>query len=482
MLSLMAGLQFTGKRDLYGVFGYNKAPTYDHMLAKYTRQDITKRVVDEPVRGIWVDPPIIKIGSTEGPNSTWEVLQKKHNLWNVMARADKLCAFGEFSILLLGLKGSPEKPASANSPLLYVQPYGTKEVIISEFDLKPTSPRFGLPLMYTIKISGSAENSGTVTPPLQVHYSRVVHITDPLLVDNSRSVPRLLPVYNILDDLLKVGGGSAEIYWLNASRGMQVNVDKDMDLNPADAKDLSDELEEYQHQLRRYIRTRGVEINTLKADVTDPTGTFGTLIKLLSGATGIPQRILLGAEAGQLASEQDRANWAVQIEARRKEFAEPYVLRPFIIRMMEIGALPKVDIETAVEFVWPEAFKMSPLEDSQQMAQTARAIVNLSRQAQEGHPIVSTKEARAIIRQPPESDEKLPTAMDAVAFAQQGQAKSTALGQPGKNTDPNAPMPDGTPNPDNPAQQPGNPGQSGGGNGTGSPGRRPLFGIFSEHS
>jgi hypothetical protein len=113
----------------------------------------------------------------------------------------------------------------------------------------------------------------------------------------------------------------------------------------------------------------------------------------LAGATSIPQRILTGSEAGQLASEQDRANWATYIERRRKVFAEPYVLKPILLRLEELGYLKPEEAQKAT-FEWPEAFQTNPIEESSIRANDGRALVNYSRRAQFGNPIVTDEEVR----------------------------------------------------------------------------------------
>ncbi len=203
-------------------------------------------------------------------------------------------------------------------------------------------------------------------------------------------------VYNLLDDLMKIAGGAPEAFWMNARAGLQADIDMEMELDDEDATALADEIEEYQHQLRRIIKTRGVDLKPLGTEVASPKDQFNMLISLLSGTTGIPQRILIGSEAGQLASEQDRANWAERIEERRVLFAEPYILDPLIRRFMEVGLLPEID---DYEYEWPEAFKVSPLESAQTMASQARAIGNMARQTGGKNPmqITTQKEAREII-------------------------------------------------------------------------------------
>lgn len=50
------------------------------------------------------------------------------------------------------------------------------------------------------------------------------------------------------------------------------------------------------------------------------------------------------------------------------------------------------------------------------MAQSARAIVNISRQAQMGHPLVTTQEARAILGLPKDADIALPSPLDSMEY------------------------------------------------------------------
>jgi hypothetical protein len=141
-------------------------------------------------------------------------------------------------------------------------------------------------------------------------------------------------------------------------------------------------------------------------------------MSILAGTTSIPQRILTGSEAGQLASEQDRANWAEYIERRRRVFGEPYILLPTFQFLedrsyLAEGSTAKAKLGTDESaFEWPEAFHMSPLEDARTLAEKARAIVNMSRRAQFGDPIVSDEECRTILSLPekPKAGDTMPEA------------------------------------------------------------------------
>lgn len=404
-LAQIGGKMFGGKRDFYNVFGYERNVTYRDILSKYERQEIAGRVVDAPPDATWSQPPST---DNEDINKVLETLAEERNLWSVMHRADRAARLGRFSLVLIGFNDSnsgdlsqPVGEVNKKNPILYLRPLSEAMVSGIEVVADSKDERFGQPSMYKVYFEKPTARSFNVpigkqkNRTLKVHWSRIVHVVDNPLEDDLASTPIMLRVYNLLDDIMKVVGGTGEAYWLTGNRGMQADIDKEMALDPDDAEALSDEIEEYQHNLRRFIRTRGVKLNNLGSDTPRPEQTFKMVISMLSGATGIPQRILIGSEAGQLASEQDRANWAERIEERRLMFAEPHMLRPLLKRLQMFGVLP----EGKYKFIWPSAFKMNPLEQAQMMAQKGRAIANLSKQTGAKTPmqITSTEEARDLI-------------------------------------------------------------------------------------
>jgi len=401
-LARLFGTMFEGKRKLYDVFGYPQKLNVNHLLAKYQRQDLASRIVDMPPEEMWAHPP--KLKPTHGVKARWDDFTARTQFWQRVIQVDKLLSFGPFAVLWVGMKGDSKAKAPNSGTvddILYVQAYGGENVTVKSYEDDTQNPRYGQPVDYEIKVGPENQQRTAM-----VHYSRLIHIVDRPLQGLMFGEPRLAQIYNTLEDILKVGGGSAELYWLTANRGMQIDVDKDMQLQTGDAEALEDELDEFQHELRRYIRTRGVKVTPLGGEVADPRGVFETLVSILAGTTSIPQRILTGSEAGQLASEQDRANWAEYMERRRRVFGEPYILLPTFQFLEDRQYLSKDSTMKAKlgtddsAFDWPEAFHMSPLEDARTLAEKARAVVNMSRRAQFGDPIVSDEECRVVLGLP----------------------------------------------------------------------------------
>lgn len=403
-----AGLQFEGKRDLYDAFGWKRVLSHEDFLTKYIKQDIAKRVIDAPARATWTDFPKVTAKNARF-NKAWEELVDEHDIPFYLTKADVFAGLGQYSILVLGFDDmrKMDQPVNAarQNKLLYIQPYLELSVTITKFEEDTKSPRFGQPVMYTVQpgelrsAMSSTKNTFVFRNKFDVHWSRVVHVADNTLENGVLGHSRLEPIYNVLDDMLKVTGGSSETYWLTSNRGMQVDVDKEMELSPEDAEELSAEIEEYQHQLRRFIRTRGTKITNLGSDVANPANTFDVLLTLLAASTNIPKRVLMGAEAGQLASQQDRANWAVFIAERVKAFAEPGVLKPFIKALANANVIPT---PVGLEFDWPDAYKMSPLERAQTAAQMARSMANVTKALDTcrnavGVTVFSPEEARKVV-------------------------------------------------------------------------------------
>lgn len=415
-LAVRAGLQFGGSRDLYTVFGYNPKPNFNDFVAKYSRQDIASRIIDAPVAATWRGSPIVT--DEDGPDSefskAWEKIVIEKELYHYFERVDRLAGLGSYSALLFGVDDGQtlNLPLAKAENINYMQPYGQGSITVQEYEEDTTNPRFSLPTMYKLSLQtpskeakGIEQSATRKTQQVLVHHSRILHVAETRLEDETFGVSRMLKVYNLLDDMLKVVGGSAETFWLTANRGMQADVDKDMIMQDGDAQALNDELEEYQHQLRRWIRTKGVKISNLGSDVADPSSVFEVQIALLAGASTTPVRILLGSERGELSSEQDRANWANRIEERRSGYAEIVIIKPTVKQLAAAGVVPEPKGYLNIE--WKDAFAPSPLERAQTMAQTARAATNLGKTLDYDLSPITQSEARVILDLDPEVPDEI---------------------------------------------------------------------------
>ncbi len=367
-IAYAAGKLFAGKRDLYDVLGYQPNPDINNYYAKYLRQDIAHRIISAYPDAVWTRQPSVQEDENRQNQTDFEKaftdFAKQKRLFNYLNRLDKLACIGQYSVLLIGLRDGvdlrqPAGQVNGIDDILYLIPYSESNAEIQEYEEDVQNERYGLPKFYTLRSGGYTNGKGNAAPSksLHVHHSRVLHVSEDLLENEVFGTPRLQSVINRLDDLEKVVGGSAEIFWINGRGGLNLNADKDTVFeNP---EKLEEHAENYIHQLTRILKTKGIDVRTLELGIHDPDKHVSVILDLIAGATGIPKRILVGSERGELASTQDEGNWMSRVEERRDTFCEPMMLRPFIDRMMEHGALPTVK---EYEIIWPKLVAAS--EDS----------------------------------------------------------------------------------------------------------------------
>lgn len=351
MLARRAGQHFDGDRDLYKTMGYIRTLTAEDYLSQYLRGDIAGRIIDAYPDATWREPPVVSAADEDGGKFADAVheLDERIGLWSRLARADRLANIGHYGVILCGFDGGDPlwSPLRGNDRrLIYLKPHSEVTAEISKWDNDPSSPRYGKPEMYNITI-GSGRTSGVsgittgVSTIVRVHWTRVIHIAEKPLDDDSIGLPRLERVFNRLMDVDKLLGSSAEIFWNNAAGLWALKADPELEWDPEDKKELEEQLQEMSHGLRRWLRLRGIEPENIAAPIADPRNFVEGLLDVIAGATGIPKRILVGSERGELSSEQDENNWAGRVNERRATHAIPNIVRPLLDMLILRGALPK---------------------------------------------------------------------------------------------------------------------------------------------
>ena len=390
------GRTFEGKRDLYEALGYQRSITLQDYRERYARNGVAARVVEALPMATWRGGA--ELIEDEDPDKlttfekAWDALNDTHQLWNTLQRADILAGLGRYAVVMLGTTASNfEQPLKRVGPkgLLYLSIFAEEDALIDKLVDDKSDPRFGLPEFYTVRRMGIRPLYGAVGQGYnfqrRVHHSHLIHVADGLLDDQVYAPPRLERIWNLLDDLEKVTGGGAEAFWKRADQGLQIDVDPELKLSQESKDNMEEQVEEYIHGLKRVMRTRGVTITPLGSDVAQFTGPADGIIAQISAATGIPQRILMGSERGELSSLQDKTNWDERVSDRRTQFAGPMVVRPLVDRLIELGVLPE---PKEYEVRWPQ---IKNLNDAQR-AEMAQRWAQLN--AAMGEPVVTANEIR----------------------------------------------------------------------------------------
>jgi len=374
-------------RNHYDIFGWPRDVIdgwdEDNWLALYLRNAYARIVVEKPANTTWRDAPDITDPHAEGEEATdferaVEKLHTNHRVWSYCERADRAAGIGQHGLLLLGFSDvvggdgprgnldqwatdAREKDLSALSDIVQLKPVLGAQIEDIDYG-DPDSERWDLPVEYTIDLGEDtdSETEDDSHGTIDCHWSRVIDIpaTRPL-DDETLARPRIEPVLNNILDIEKILGAAAEAGYRSADYGLHLNADP-TEVNVDDGmSELQDELEAYEHDLQRYIRTAGVEVNRLGGDIQDPSGIVENNLDAIAGQTDIPKKEFRGNESGEVSgAEADERSYFGMVAERREQYATPHIARPLIDRLQAIGILP---MPTAGEYrvEWPDLAELS---------------------------------------------------------------------------------------------------------------------------
>lgn len=401
-----------GSRQLYEVLGYPSNITFRDYQNRFKRGGIARRIVKAlPSMMGWSDFQIVERPVDEGFKrktrfeQAWVNLTDKIPIGSIFKRADILAGVGEYSGIYLGVKERGAKGKSLKEEIstiqdvAYLRPLDQESCEIVEWVDKPddvADPRYGLPLIYRVRINGSERRSivsGQIarSNTIDVHWSRIIHVTHEPLDNELFSQPTLEAVWNYLIDLDKLAGGGSEAVWKEAVQRVLFDLEKDIGPDQIDKPSLDkmrSDLEDMMHNLKQYITTRGVTPKAISSNPIKFGENVKTIISLIAATLDLPQRRIMGSESAYASADADKNTEEEGIQARQKEFGTPLV-RQFVDRMIEYGALPK---PSKYEVVWATEGKKK----FKFLAGIARefATANQAQKNATGQPILTSDEIR----------------------------------------------------------------------------------------
>ncbi|MGL6095355.1 MAG: anti-CBASS protein Acb1 family protein [Fimbriiglobus sp.] len=269
---------------------------------------------------------------------------------------------------------SPQGDGGPGMKLLFIKVYPEKLAKVIRWEGNPLSPRYGMPTTYLVTLNDPAEQAGfgMNTGTTVVHWTRVIHVADDRGSSEVLGTPRMKQVVNHLLGLRKTDSASPEAMWKGA-----LNVTS-LETNPAlggdvliDREKLRDMTEAIDNGLQKWLVTSGLTAKTLSPTVTDPTPHSNNLVEKICIKLGCPVRVFKGSERGELASSQDDAAWNDRLKHRQDFYLTPYVIVPFVDRLILLGVLPEPADGYAV--VWPDLTSVSAADKAGVMLQRTQA-------------------------------------------------------------------------------------------------------------
>ncbi len=356
----------------------------------YNREGIATRVVEVMPKESWKTQPTVfetqdvdeetsfekafaEMGDALQPEekSFFKSEEGRGNpIWEYLLRADELSGIGHYGVLLLGLDDEKEldqevKPKEGMK-LLFVRAFDELFSQITRYETDKENPRFGKPVMYQLTFHDQQQNVvvGTTGEPLatkSVHWTRIIHLADNLASNELFGRPRQQSVFNNILSLRKVIHGSAEMYWKGAFPGLSIESIPQLGPNVIyDRSAMRDDIENWQNGLQRVLTFTGFHANSLQTQVSDPTTQFEIQIDTICIRIGIPKRVFVGSERGELSSSQDARAWNGRLTYRQQMYITPRIIVPFVNRLIHLGVLPEPQDGYGVS--WPDLDTLTNLE------------------------------------------------------------------------------------------------------------------------
>lgn len=418
----MPNLSGNTKRDrIYEEFGYPKELNFSHFYNMYERNAIASASVDRLIDGCWEDYPEVFEGDkqkdAEGVTQWDKTIAKILKKWfPVIKEADKRGVIGSYSAILIQVRDSKEwsEPIDGNtlnrskeSGLVRFIPVWEAQLDVSEWDTDPNSEDYGYPIMYRYISLPVGKATNAPAREIKVHPDRVIILCERAvdgLLTNGYSM--LKKGYNDALDLEKVSGGAAEGFLKNASRQLNFNFSKEVDLSDiaklynVEIDQLANAMDEQVKKLNQSTDSSVImqdgNVSVLSVAPADPSSSFNTSLSKFASSIPIPVKVLIGQITGERASTEDNKDWAKTRMTRRNGFLT-FVIESLIERLWRIGIInpPKGEVITVS---WSDLLAPSyaeKLDNANKLADVATKTTNAL-----GVPVIKANEIRAAAELP----------------------------------------------------------------------------------
>lgn len=351
-----SGMGQAGQRDLNLILGYPDEIGLDDYIDLYARNGVAARCVGVYPDECWKVRPTIsdETAATEsspfGEGVRALADNPNTNPWQYLHRADVASRVCHYGVLLFGFNDGRrlDQPVAAKTGLRlnFIRVFNQRQARIYKVEGDERKATFGMPAQYQIDFMNPNAATGTESADAEalmtktVHADRVLHLADNRLSSEILGQPAMQQVYDYLLDTRKVAGGSAEMFFRNASPGYAFETHPNAIEPDMDREEIEAEFLRFANDFQRYIAIQGMTVKSLAPQVADPSNHLTQQLTLICATLGVPLRVFLGSESGHLASTQDMETWNGRLAGRQNDYLTPFVVRPFFDRLVRFGVLP----------------------------------------------------------------------------------------------------------------------------------------------
>lgn len=358
-------------------YGYKEDLAFNDFYRLWRRGSVAHGAVGRLIGKCWQDNPDVIQGTPDKKatkKSKWErdleAFNAQYKLWDNLREADLRRCVGGYSALILqvadGKKWEDELTVSTKDKRLYrLIPAWAGQLKPSAYNDDQTSTDFGMPTMYAYTpntVQEGDKNKRVVA--VSIHPSRVI------LIGELDDLSMLEAPFNSFVNLEKIEGGSGESFLKNSSRQISINFDKEVDLEGI-AKAHGIKMDKLQTVfdgitrnmnagLDQSIITKGASVTPLVANVPPAREPFEVSLNSACAAFQIPAKILIGNQQGDMASSDDKRDWAERCQGRRTT-EQANTVEKVITHLQRFGFIGKA----VISVTWSDLTAATPAEKMQ---------------------------------------------------------------------------------------------------------------------
>lgn len=356
----VAAVMADQKHDHNHDFGFPDQIDFPQLYAMWDRNSLAQAMISRIAETIWRDDPTITDGAdTHDETDTEKAVRtafEDRRLWAKLADAYMRSLVGDYACAILRVADNlewhdPVGAVQGPSGVWDIIPAWQGQITVADWDLAPTSPRYGLPLFYQFSESQIDDGkSRGASRSLRIHHERVLVFSS---TGDTFGRSALRAAFNDLITYAKVIGAGGEGFWKAARSSMSLEIDKDADLNSlaaamgVETDKLADKLDEvvadFVAGYDKSLMLSGIKPSPIGVTLpANPEQYYNGPLQAAAASINCPSKVLIGNQTGERASTEDVRSWNATCASRRNREVIP-VLRDMLQRLERWGALPKGD-------------------------------------------------------------------------------------------------------------------------------------------